>query len=59
VLSSVYILGSLALIVFGAGGLHPSMFWSAASILGFVVLSLLVGWVPMRWGMAHLKNFEM
>jgi hypothetical protein len=55
----VYILGSLALIVFGAGGLHPSMLWSAASILGFVVLSLLVGGVPLRWGLARLKHFEM
>lgn len=59
VLSSVYILGSLALIVFGAGGLHPSMFLSAASIVGFVLLSALVGWVPLHWGLAHLKNFEM
>ncbi len=59
VLSSVYILASLGLIVVGAGGLHPSMAWSAASIAGFVLLSLLVGWVPLRWGLAHLKNFEM
>ena len=59
VLSSVYILASMALIVFGAGGLHPSMLWSAVSIIGFVILSLVVGWVPMRWGLARLKCFEM
>jgi ABC-2 type transport system permease protein len=58
VLSSVYILGSLALIVFGAGGLHSHIAWAAAGILSFVIMSLAVGWVPMKWGLKHLENFE-
>ena len=58
VLSSVYILGSLALIVFGAGGLHSHIAWAAAGILSFVLMSLAVGWVPMKWGLKHLENFE-
>jgi len=59
VLSSIYILASLALIVIGAGGLHPHLWLSTACIAGFVLLSFLVGWVPMCWGLAHLKNFEL
>jgi ABC-2 type transport system permease protein len=58
VLSSVYLLASLALIVFGAGGLHENMGWAAAGIIGFVVLSIIVGWVPMKWGLSHLDSFE-
>lgn len=58
VLSSVYILGGLGLIVFGAGGLHSHTSWAVASIAGFVLLSLAIGWVPMNWGLRHLKNIE-
>jgi ABC-2 type transport system permease protein len=59
VLSSIYILASLALIVFGAGGLHAEVGWAAAGIIAFVLLSLAVGWIPMKWGLRHLENFEM
>jgi len=58
VLSSVYIIGSLCLLVFGAGGWHQHAVWVVASLLAFVALSLLIGWLPMRLGLAHLKNFE-
>jgi ABC-2 type transport system permease protein len=58
VLSSVYIIGSLALLVLGGGGLHGNTEWAAACIIGFVALSLAIGWLPMKIGLAHLKNFE-
>jgi len=58
VMSSVYIIASLALLVFGGGGLHGNSDWAAASIIGFVLLSFLIGWLPMKWGLKHLKNFE-
>ena len=58
VVSSVYIIASLALLVFGGGGLHGNTDWAAASIIAFVLLSFLIGWLPMKWGLKHLKNFE-
>jgi ABC-2 type transport system permease protein len=58
VLSSVYILASLALLVFGADGWHGRPAWAAGSVLAFVLLSFAVGWVPVQWGLRHLKNFE-
>ena len=58
VLSSVYILGSLALLVFGAGGYHAHTGWAMGAILAFVLLSVAAGWVPVRWGLRHLENFE-
>ncbi|HEY5042997.1 MAG TPA: hypothetical protein VIK53_13450 [Verrucomicrobiae bacterium] len=58
VLSSVYIIASLTLLVFGGGGLHGSTDWAAAGIIGFVVLSILIGWLPMQWGLKHVLNFE-
>ena len=38
VLSSVYIIGSLALIIFGNGGFHSHTDWVVASIIGFVLV---------------------
>jgi ABC-2 type transport system permease protein len=58
VLSSVYILGSLALIIFGNGGFHSHSDWVVASIIGFVLLSLAIGWLPMKLALKHLKDFE-
>ena len=58
VLSSVYILVSLAFLVFGTGGYHAHTAWAAAGVLAFVLLSLTVGWVPFKWGLCHLDNFE-
>jgi ABC-2 type transport system permease protein len=58
VLSSVYIIAALTLLVIGGGGFHSHTSWVAASIGGFVVLSLAVGWLPMTLAMRHLKNFE-
>ena len=58
VVSSTYIIAALALLVFGGDGLHGRTDWAAASIIAFVLLSFLIGWLPMKWGLKHLKNFE-
>ncbi|HVU26152.1 MAG TPA: hypothetical protein VHG71_00180 [Verrucomicrobiae bacterium] len=58
VLSSVYIIASLLLLVLGGGGLHSHVGWAAASIIGFLLLSVIVGWLPMKWGLRQLKDFE-
>lgn len=58
VLSSIYIIASLALLVAGGGGFHSQIGLSTVCILGFVILSFGIGWLPMRWGLSHLKNFE-
>ena len=58
VLSSVYIIASLMLLVTGGGGFHARVGLAFVCIVGFVVLSFGVGWLPMKWGLKHLKNFE-
>ena len=58
VLSSVYILASIALLVFGTMGLHGRVNWAAESVAAFVLLSFLIGWLPLKFGLQRLKNFE-
>jgi ABC-2 type transport system permease protein len=58
VLSSVYIIASLALLVLGGGGFHSHSDWVVVSIITFVLLSIIIGWVPMHIGLKHLKDFE-
>ena len=58
VLSSFYILASVLLLVFGAAGLHSRESWAVAGITGFVLLSVCIGWLPLRFGLQQLKNFE-
>jgi ABC-2 type transport system permease protein len=58
VLSSVYIIASLTLLVLGGGGFHSNSEWVISSIVAFVALSFVIGWLPMRIGMKQLKNFE-
>jgi Kef-type K+ transport system membrane component KefB len=58
VLSSIYIIAALALLVAGGGGFHSRVGLATACIVAFVALSLLIGWLPMRWGLQRLKNFE-
>ena len=58
VLSSIYIIASLTLLVVGDGGFHGHAAWTIGCILGFVGLSFLIGWVPMRLAMRQLKDFE-
>jgi len=58
VLSSIYIIASLALLVVGGGGFHSNTLWVPLCIGGFVVLSLAIGWLPMHLALRHLKDFE-
>ena len=58
VLSSVYIIASLALLVTGGGGFHSRAGLAVVCIVGFVALSFVIGWLPMKWGLKRLKNFE-
>jgi ABC-2 type transport system permease protein len=58
VLSSIYIIASLALLVVGGGGFHSHTSWVVPCITGFVVLSLAIGWLPMKLAMKQLENFE-
>ncbi len=58
VLSSVYIIASLALLVLGGGGYHSHSDWVISSIIAFVALSLVIGWLPMKLGLKQLKTFE-
>jgi ABC-2 type transport system permease protein len=58
VLSSLYILASIALLVFGTMGLHGHASWAIESIVGFVSVSFAIGWLPLKFGLQQLKNFE-
>jgi len=58
VMSSVYIIAALALLVAGGGGFHARVGLAFACILGFVGLSLVIGWLPMKLALRQLKNFE-
>ncbi len=58
VLSFLYILASVLLLAFGTIGLHNHASWAVGSVLVFVGLSFMIGWLPLRWGLAQLKNFE-
>ena len=58
VLSFLYILASVLLLAFGTIGIHTHASWAVGSIIVFVLLSLLIGWLPLRWGLQQLKNFE-
>jgi ABC-2 type transport system permease protein len=59
VLSSVYILVSVLLLGFGITGWHGRAAWATESVIGFVILSFLVGWLPLKLGLRQLENFEM
>jgi len=58
VLSSIYIIAALALLVFGGSGLHGNIKWAVGCVIGFVALSIAIGWLPMRMGIRRLKDFE-
>lgn len=58
VLSFLYILGSVLLLGFGTTGPHTRTSWAIGSVAAFLVLSLLIGWLPLRWGLQRLKNLE-
>jgi ABC-2 type transport system permease protein len=58
VLSFLYILASVLLLGFGTTGLHDRASWAFESVVAFTLLSFVIGWVPMKLGLRHLKNFE-
>ncbi len=58
VLSSIYIIASLALLVLGGGGFHSHGDWVLVSLVSFLSMSIVIGWVPMHLAMKQLKNFE-
>jgi ABC-2 type transport system permease protein len=58
VLSSVYVLGSIALLAFSTMGFQKHSLWTIGSLVGFVVFSFLIGWLPLKLGLLRLKNFE-
>jgi ABC-2 type transport system permease protein len=58
VLSFLYILASVVMLGFGTTGLHDRASWAAGSVFLFVLLSFFIGWLPLKWGLAQLKNFE-
>jgi hypothetical protein len=58
VLSSFYILASVLLLVFGAAGLHSRAGWAVEGIGGFVLLSLGIGWLPLKLGSAAVEKLR-
>ena len=58
VLSSAYIVASLALLAFGATGLHGQTSRTVESVIAIALLSFLTGWLPLKFGLERLKNFE-
>jgi ABC-2 type transport system permease protein len=58
VLSSFYIIASVLLLGFGTSGLHAHAGWAMGSVTVFLLLSLLIGWLPLRWGLQRLDNLE-
>jgi ABC-2 type transport system permease protein len=58
VLSSVYVIASIALLVFSTTGLHGRASWAVESMIAFVLVSFLTGWLPLKYGLQRLKNFE-
>jgi ABC-2 type transport system permease protein len=62
VLSFLYIVGSVTLLaVFSPwGGRHgASVRWILAAWSGFIIFSVIVGWIPYRLGLRRVKTFEL
>ena len=58
VLSFLYILASVVLLAIGATGIHVRFSWAVASVSSFAVLSVLVGWLPLKLGLRQLGRIE-
>jgi ABC-2 type transport system permease protein len=58
VLSFVYILASVLMLGFGTEGFRAQIGWTVASLGAFLLLSLLVGWLPLKFGLRQLDSFE-
>jgi ABC-2 type transport system permease protein len=58
VLSSLYIFASIPLLVFCTVTRQMHINLAAASIAAFVLLSFMIGWLPLKLGLNRLKDFE-
>jgi ABC-2 type transport system permease protein len=61
VLSFLYILGTVLILGFGSAEMAtqaPSQWLAAGSIAVFILLSLVIGWLPLRLGLRRLRNME-
>jgi len=58
VLSFLYILACVLLLGLGTTDLHDHASWAMESVVAFVLLSFIIGWVPLKLGLQQLKNFE-
>lgn len=61
VLSFLYILGSVLVLAFGSAEMRnqaPSQELALLSICGFIGLSFLLGWLPLKLGLRQLRHFE-
>jgi ABC-2 type transport system permease protein len=62
VLSFVYILGSVLMLAFGSAEMRaeaPSQQLALLSIIGFIMLSFVLGWLPFKLGLRRLDDFEL
>jgi len=58
VLSSLYIFGAMPLLIVSLLARHSHPDWMIESAAAFALISLLIGWLPMKLGLSRLKNFE-
>ena len=58
VLSFLYILASVVMLAYGTAGREPRTDLLAASVCGFVLLSAVVGWLPLKLGLRQVGKLE-
>jgi ABC-2 type transport system permease protein len=58
VLSFLYILASVLLLGFGTTGAHRHPGWIISSLSIFGLLSLALGWLPLKLGLSRLRYLE-
>ncbi len=61
VLSFLYILGSVLMLAFGSAEMRteaPSQELALLSLIGFIMLSFVLGWLPLKLGLRRLNGFE-
>ena len=58
VLSFLYILAAVVMLAYGTAGREPRTDLLAASVCGFVLLSAVVGWLPLKLGLRQLGKLE-
>jgi ABC-2 type transport system permease protein len=58
VLSFLYILASVLILGFFTNSIFTDDTWATAAVTGFVALSALIGWLPMRLALRRLGTLE-